>query len=60
MALKAKLEFLKKNYDYTASVKMLSIDDFQQLVNTNELVNTSITGFLDRLTKTKQNYATEM
>ena len=28
VALKAKLEFLKKNYDYTQNVKSLKIDDF--------------------------------
>lgn len=57
VALKAKLEFMRKNYDYTHKVKQLSVDDFQQLVNTNELVNNSITGFLERLQKTKTDYA---
>lgn len=54
LALKAKLEFLFKNYDYSSNVKGLRIEDFKNLVMTNEKVNENVNSFTDKLSKTKE------
>jgi hypothetical protein len=54
LALKAKLEFLFKNYDYSSNVKGLRIEDFKNLVMTNEKVNENVNSFADKLAKTKE------
>ena len=38
-ALKAKLEFIQSKYDFTSNVKGLSIDDFKQLITSNDVVS---------------------
>ena len=49
-ALKAKLDFIEQKYDYTSSVKQLSLDDFKELMNSNTNVNETIDGFTQKLT----------
>lgn len=49
LALKAKLEFYNTHTDYPKKVRALSIEDFRNLINTNELVNTSIERMVDKL-----------
>lgn len=48
-ALKAKLDFIEQKYDYTSSVKQLSLDDFKDLVNSNSHINETIEGFTSKL-----------
>ena len=48
-ALKAKLDFIEQKYDYTSSVKQLSLDDFKELMNSNSHVNETIDGFTQKL-----------
>lgn len=38
-ALKAKLEFIESQYDYSSSAKQLSLSDFQDLIQSNLGVN---------------------
>lgn len=53
-ALKAKLHFLKKNFDVTKNVKKLNMDDFSQLTTSNNSVNDSIFSFVEKLKVLKQ------
>ena len=48
-ALRAKLDFIEAEYDYTSSVKQLSLDDFKELMNSNTHVNETIDGFTSKL-----------
>ena len=48
-ALSAKLAFIEQKYDYTSSVKQLSLDDFAELVKSNSHVNETIEGFSSKL-----------
>jgi hypothetical protein len=48
-ALKAKLEFIEQKYDYTSSAKQLSIEDFKDLMNSNQNVNSTMDGFTAKL-----------
>lgn len=54
LALKAKLEFLFSNYDYSSNVKGLRLEDFRNLVMTNEKVNENVNSFTDKLARTKE------
>ena len=49
VSLKAKLEFLLHNFDYSTNVKTLNIDDFRNLVSSNDMVNQSVIQFIDKL-----------
>ena len=48
-ALRAKLEFIEQKYDYTSSAKVLKLDDFKDLINSNATVNSTIEGFNSKL-----------
>lgn len=48
-ALRAKLEFIEQKYDYTSSAKILKLDDFKDLINSNAAVNNTIEGFNTKL-----------
>ena len=54
LALQAKLEFLFKNYDFSSNVKGLRLEDFRNLVMSNEKVNENVSSFTDKLAKTKE------
>ena len=41
-ALKAKLDFIKKRYDFTTNVKILNSEEFRTLVSTNNNVNKTV------------------
>lgn len=49
-ALKAKLEFIEANYDYTSSAKNMTLEDFKDLMNSNNNVNQTMDGFTQKLT----------
>ena len=48
-ALKAKLEFIESKYDYTSSAKNMSLQDFQDLMSSNQNVNNTMGGFTNKL-----------
>ena len=48
-ALRAKLEFIEKNYDYSSTAKQMSIHDFKELMMSNLNVNSTIEGFTGKL-----------
>lgn len=48
-ALKAKLDFMETKYDYTSSAKNMSIDDFKDLMNSNQNVNKTMDLFAGQL-----------
>ncbi len=48
-ALKAKLEFIESKYDYTSSAKNMSLEDFKELMNSNQNVNNTMGGFATKL-----------
>jgi hypothetical protein len=47
--LKTKLDFIKSKYDFTTNVNVLNSDDFKVLMNSNDMVNTTMKDFMDRL-----------
>jgi hypothetical protein len=49
-ALKAKLDFIETKYDYTSSAKNMSLEDFKDLMNSNNNVNQTMDGFTQKLT----------
>lgn len=53
VSLKAKLEFLLHNFDFSTNVKTLNIEDFRNLISSNDLVNQSIVQFVEKLSKNK-------
>lgn len=48
-ALKAKLDFIQSKYDFTTNVNVLNSDDFKTLMNSNDMVNTTMKDFMGRL-----------
>jgi hypothetical protein len=48
-ALRAKLEFIEKSYDYSSTAKQMSIADFKELMMSNQSVNSTIEGFTGKL-----------
>lgn len=48
-ALKAKLDFIEANYDYTSSAKNMTLEDFKDLMSTNSSVNQTMDGFTQKL-----------
>ena len=48
-ALRAKLEFIESKYDYSSSAKNMSIDDFKELMSSNQNVNTTMVTFNEKL-----------
>ncbi len=53
-ALRAKLEFVQNKYDFTENVNKLSLDDFRTITVTNNMVNESIHGFMEKLNVIKE------
>lgn len=49
VSLKAKLEFLLHNFDYATNVKTLNIEDFRNLISSNDMVNQSVVQFIEKL-----------
>lgn len=48
-ALKAKLDFIESKYDYTSSAKNMSLEDFKDLMSSNQNVNNTMGGFTSKL-----------
>ena len=48
-ALKAKLDFIETKYDYTSSAKNMSLEDFKDLMQSNNNVNQTMDGFSQKL-----------
>jgi long-subunit acyl-CoA synthetase (AMP-forming) len=48
-AHKAKMQFIEEKYDYTSKAKSMALQDFKELMETNDGVNTSITPFTAKL-----------
>ena len=55
-AVSSKYDFITKNYDYTTNLKKISMEDLKNLTQTNNLVNSTINNFVDKVgTFKKQN-----
>jgi hypothetical protein len=48
-ALKAKLEFIEANYDYSSTAKQMNLQDFKELIISNNNINNSVHGFTGKL-----------
>jgi DNA repair exonuclease SbcCD ATPase subunit len=48
-ALQSKYDFIKANYDYTTNLKKIKVDDLKNLTQTNNLVNSTIDTFVDKI-----------
>ena len=48
-ALQSKYDFITKNYDYTTNLKKIKVDDLKNLTQTNNLVNSTIDTFVDKI-----------
>lgn len=48
-ALKAKLDFIEKNYDYSSQPKAMRLEDFKDLINSNNSVNGAVEVFQTHL-----------
>jgi hypothetical protein len=53
-ALKAKLEFIENNYDYSSAAKNMSLQDFKDIISSNINVNSSIGEFNSKLSATQK------
>ena len=48
-AVSSKYDFITKNYDYTTNLKKISMEDLKNLTQTNNLVNSTISQFVDKV-----------
>ncbi len=48
-ALQSKYDFITANYDYTTNLKKIKVDDLKNLTQTNNLVNSTIDTFVDKI-----------
>ena len=51
----SKYEFITKNYDFTTSLKKISMEDLKNLAQSNTLVNKTIDTFVDKVGGFKRN-----
>lgn len=45
----SKYNFITNNYDFTTNLKKISMDDLKNLTQTNNLVNDSISNFVNKV-----------
>lgn len=43
------MEFIQSKYDFTSNVNVLNSDDFKTLMTSNDMINSTMKGFLDKL-----------
>jgi len=53
-ALNAKLEFIEGSYDYTSHVGDMSLEVFRDIMRSNETINKTVSGFVDKVDVVKQ------
>jgi len=54
-AVTSKYEFITKNYDFTTNLKKISMEDLKNLAQSNNLVNSTIDTFVDKVGTFKRN-----
>ena len=55
-AVSSKYDFITNNYDYTTNLKKISMEELKNFTETNNLVNSTINNFVDKVgTFKKQN-----
>ena len=54
-AVTSKYEFITKNYDFTTNLKKISMEDLKNLAQSNNLVNSTIDTFVDKVGSFKRN-----
>ena len=53
-ALRSKLSFIEKNYDYSSNINTMSVDLFNQVMRGNSELNGQMGGFVEKLAETKK------
>ena len=53
-ALRAKLEFIEANYDYTSTATEMNLDIFSQIMRSNQEVNETVSGFVGKVGDVKK------
>ena len=53
-ALRAKLEFIEENYDYTSTATEMNLDIFSQIMRSNAEVNETVEGFVGKVGDVKK------
>lgn len=48
-ALRAKLDFIEAKYDYSSTAKQMSINDFKELIESNNSINNVVSQFTVKL-----------
>ena len=48
-AITSKFDFITKNYDFTTNLKKISMEDLKNLAQSNNLVNSTIDTFVDKV-----------
>lgn len=51
----SKLDFITTNYDFTTNLKRISMEDLKNLAQSNNMVNTTIDNFVDKVGTFKRN-----
>ena len=54
-AITSKFDFITKNYDFTTNLKKISMEDLKNLAQSNNLVNSTIDTFVDKVGSFKRN-----
>ena len=54
-AISSKFDFITKNYDFTTNLKKISMEDLKNLAQSNNLVNSTIDTFVDKVGTFKRN-----
>jgi hypothetical protein len=54
-AITSKFDFITKNYDFTTNLKRISMEDLKNLAQSNNLVNSTIDTFVDKVGSFKRN-----
>jgi hypothetical protein len=54
-AITSKFDFITKNYDFTTNLKKISMEDLKNLAQSNNLVNSTIDTFVDKVGTFKRN-----
>ena len=54
-AITSKFDFITKNYDFTTNLKKISMEDLKNLAQSNNLVNSTIDTFVDKVGAFKRN-----
>ena len=53
-ALRAKLEFIEENYDYTSTAETMNMDIFNQIIRSNKNMNETVEGFVEQVHDVKK------